>query len=33
LEDIQQKEFDTENFLKLLSQIKEENDEFIYYTH
>ena len=33
LEDIQQKEFDAENFLKLLSQIKEENDEFIYYMH
>ena len=33
LEGTQQKEFDAENFLKLLSQIKEENNEFIYYTH
>lgn len=33
LENPQQKEFDAENFLKLLNQIKEANDAFTFHTH
>lgn len=33
LENSQQKEFEAQNFIALLIQIKEENDDFVFYTH
>ena len=33
IEGVKQKEFDAEEFLKLLDQIKQENENFLYYIH
>ncbi len=33
IEDVKQKEFDAEEFLKLLDQIKQENENFLYHIH
>jgi len=33
IEGIKQKEFDAEEFLKLLDQIKQENEKFFYYIY